>query len=248
MKLLNSHIKAITLAGALFLTGCATTFTSQVTTINQFPEAIAAKSYKIALTPETAEIPEFLHTSEDIRARLQELGFSEIKEPSTAALTVQIDLETIAGNAHVTSPFSMMSYLVTPSGMMIPMGAGLFSPPYVPYTHLRTRGQRPMLIPYPYYSPRLFGSRHSPWYSPYYFGHHLHPFFAPEFNVRQNFEHRLRIKITDVASNTNLYEVTASTEQTEAEIDEHLSLLVESALKGFPNKSGSVRVRFELEK
>ncbi len=232
------------LLGTLLLTACATTFTSQVTTANHLPAVIAEKSFKIALTPETANTPEFQHASEDIKTRLQELGFNEAKEPSAAALTVAIDLTTIAGNAHVTSPFGTVSYLVTPSGMVIPMGTGMFSQPYYPFSFFHSRGLGSGLSPYSMYSRRLF----NPWYSPYYFGRRLGPFFEPELNVRQNFEHRLAIKIMDSTKGTTLYEVTASTEQTEAEISEHLSLLVESALKDFPNKSGSVRMRFEFEK
>lgn len=247
MKQPNIAISARILLNALFfatlLTGCATTFTSQVQTVNHLPETLATKSFKIALTPEMAEAPEFQHASADIKIRLQELGFTESIESTPAALTVQIDLSTVAGNAHVTSSFSTVSYLVTPSGMVIPMGTGLFAQSFSPYSRFYSRGMRPIFSPYSGYSRHPF----SPWYSPYYFGRHLDPFFAPEFNVRQNFEHRLAIKITDAVSNATLYEVSASTEQMDAEIGEHLSLLVESALKNFPNKSGSVRVRFELE-
>lgn len=223
---------------AAALTGCASTFSSKIHTVNQLPANFADKSFSLAEHPEQNKEPEYQHASEDLKARLQELGFSET-EIGKAALKVTLQLVSIPGNTHVSSPFGSASYIVTPSGMVIPIGG------FEPYRFY------PGITRYPYRSyprtafyPRYFG----PLYSPFAFGRHLSPFYGTDLNVRQYFDHGIEVTITEAATGKLLYSVTAKTTQNDTEIDPYIGLLIESALRDFPNKSGESKIEIQLEK
>lgn len=239
MKTLNKRLFLISLIlCAAALTGCASTFSSKINTLNQLPANFSDKSYTLAEHPEQSKEAEYQHASEDLKTRLQELGFSET-EASKAALKVSLQLISIPGNTHVSSPFGSTSYIVTPSGMVIPIGG------FEPYRFY------PGVIRYPYrfyprsaFYPRYFG----PLYSPFVFGRRLDPFYGSDVDVRQYFDHGVEIAISEAATGKLLYSVTAKTTQNDVEIDAYLGLLIESALREFPNKSGESRIDIQLEK
>jgi hypothetical protein len=239
MKIFN---KRLFLVGVLLcsavLTGCASTFSSKINTVNQLPASLVDKSYSLAEHPEQSKEAEYQHASEDLKAGLKELGFSEV-DVSKAALKVTLQLISIPGDVHVSTPFGPLSYIVTPSGMVIPLGglgAYYYSPRFARYPY--------PLLPRSAYFPRGAWSR----YSPTMFGRLYDPFFGPELNVRQYFDHGVEITITEVASGKLLYSVKAKTNKTNADIDPYVALLIESALRNFPNKTGDSEIEFKLEK
>ena len=121
------HFRAyILLLGAILLSGCASTFSSRVNTVNQLPEVISSKTYALLALAEQATEPEYVHASEDLKSRLHELGFEEV-DVSKAALKISMQLVTIPGDTHVSTPFGSANYLITPAGLVIPMGFSTLS-------------------------------------------------------------------------------------------------------------------------
>jgi len=220
------------------ITGCASTFSSKINTVNQLPASLVDKSYSLAEHPEQSKEVEYQHASEDLKAALKELGFSEV-DTSKAALKVTLQLISIPGDVHVSTPFGPLSYIVTPSGMVIPLGglgANYYSPRFARYPY--------PLLPRSVFFPRGAWSR----YSPSMFGRQYDPFFGPELNVRQYFDHGIEMTMTEAASGKLLYAVKAKTNQTNEDIDHFVTLLIESALRNFPNKTGDSVIEFKLEK
>lgn len=224
---------------AFLLTGCASTFTSNIKTVNQLPEVLPQKSYTFVEHAEQAKEPEYLHATEDLKARLQELGFSEAAAEN-AALKVGLQLISIPGNVHVSSLYGPVSYIVTPSGLVIPMGGFNSFPMYSGF------------LRYPYYPMRVrsvFYPRYiRPIYSPWAFGRLNDPFYGAQLEARQYFDHGIEVSINDAKTGKLLYSVTAKTTQADENIDPYIALLVESALREFPNKTGESKVEIELEK
>lgn len=234
----------ISLASALILCGCASTFTSKISTLNQFDATSGNKlnhtSFAIQTDPQTADDPTFKLAYDEVGARLKELGFTEVVNEQ-AALKLSVQLAIIPGNAHVSFPFTTVSYMVTPSGMVIPFGS-LRDPFW------SLPGRYPLRYPY---SSRFYFDRwnnwYSPWYSPYSRFNRFNSGFFPEPNVRQYFDHEITILMHDAASGKLLYSVKASSTQSDTEIAEHLHLLIETALREFPMKSGETEVELKLE-
>ncbi len=228
---------SILLLGIIVLSGCASTFSSRINTVNQLPEVISSKTYTLLALPEQAAEPEYVHASEDLKIRLHELGFEEV-DMSKAALKVSLQLVTTPGDTHVSAPFGMANYLITPAGLVIPMG---FSHSRITPSFFRT--------PSRFYPSTMFSSRfYGPYYSPFVYSRRFGPFYAPELNVRQYFDHGVEIAITDANSAKVLYSVSAKTTQNDTEIAPYIGLLVESALREFPQKSGEQKISIQLEK
>ncbi|TXI94510.1 MAG: DUF4136 domain-containing protein [Burkholderiaceae bacterium] len=213
------------------LVGCASTYTSHVVKVNQLPDNLPQKSYQFKLSPEQEQAPEVQHATEEIRTRLQELGFEEAKDK--ANLYVSLRLSSKNGDVEILSPFGPVHYLATPYGTLIPISGALFYPPRTALW--RAPGRRPLMYWYdPFYSPFYFGRFGSPYYSPY--------------AVKQYYKHELAIDILDAASGKPLYQVTARSDRSEPEMDEQISYLVESALRDFPGKTGKEWVKLTIEK
>lgn len=234
MKHFRAHILLMV---AILLSGCASTFSSRVNTVNQLPEVINSKTYALLALAEQAAEPEYVHASEDLKTRLHELGFEEV-EVSRAALKISLQLVTIPGDTHVSSPFGSANYLITPAGLVIPMG----------FPHYRNTPSF-FRTPSRFYPSTMFSSRfYGSYYSPFVYNRRFGPFFAPELNVRQYFDHGIEIAITETSSGKALYTVSAKTTQNDTEIAPYIGLLVESALREFPQKSGEHTMTFQLEK
>lgn len=233
----------IALTSALILCGCASTFSSKISTINQLAppgDNLSNKSFVIQTDPQVGDDANFKLAYDEVSARLKELGFSPMSEDK-AAIKVSVQLAIIPGNAHVSIPFSTVSFMVTPSGMVIPLGS--FRDPYWPMA-----GRYPFRYPFysRYYSGR-WGGWYSPWYSPYSPFSRFNDGFFPEPNVRQYFDHEITIALHDAASGKLLYSVKASSNQSDTEIADTIHLLVETALREFPLKSGETEVELKLE-
>lgn len=239
MNILNKRLFLISLIFfTAALTGCASTFSSKISTVNQLPASFTDKTYVLAEHPDQSAEPEYRHASEDVKARLQELGFTEVAKEK-AALKIAIQLVSVPGNIHVSAPFGPAGYIVTPSGMVIPLG-GFNSFGYYP-SFIRS--------PYRNYPRSVFYPRYfSPFYSAFPYGRRFDPFFDPELNVRQYFDHGIELAISEIATGKLLYSVKARTNQNNSEIDPYIALLVETALREFPNKTGESNIDIQLEK
>lgn len=238
----------VSLASTLFLCGCATTFSSKISVNNQLSAAgdnlskqLGKQSFAIQTDPQVVDDANFNLAYDEVSTRLQELGFTVASEDK-AAIKVSVQLAIIPGNTHVSIPFSTASFLVTPSGMVIPLGS--FRDPFWPMA-----GRYPFR--YPFYS-RFYSSRwggwYSPWYSPYSPFSRLDHGFFPEPNVRQYVDHEITIALHETASGKLLYSVKASSNQSDTDIASTLHLLVETALREFPLKSGETEVELKLER
>lgn len=233
-------LSLVSLASMLVLGGCASTFSSKISTLNQLDANFSNKSFAIAAHPQTADDANFKLAHDEVSARLKELGFVAVSDDK-AAIKVSVQLAIIPGNAHVSIPFSTVSFMVTPSGMVIPLGVS--RDPYWPMASRYPFG-------YPFYSRSYsarWGGWYSPWYSPYSPLSRFNSGFFPEPNVRQYFDHEITIALHDAASGKLLYSVKASSSQSDTEIAETLHLLVETALREFPLKSGETEIELKLE-
>lgn len=213
------------------LVGCASTYTSHVVRVNQMPDSLPQKTYQLSLNPEQSEVLEFQHAAEEIKGRLQELGFEETKE--NANLLIKLGLSSRNGDVEVLSPYGPIHYLATPYGSLIPISGPLFYPQRI--SLIRLPGRRPYAYWYdPFYSPLYWGRLSSPIYSPY--------------AVKQYYKHELAIDILEAASGKTIYQVTARSERSDPELGAQIPFLVESALRNFPGKTGKEWVKLTIEK
>lgn len=215
------------------LTGCASTYSSHVTTVNQLPTNFAEKTYQIDLTKEQAETPEFIHAAEDVRVRLAELGFNEVKQDAAPSLKIALGLNTRPSDTEIISPYGSMRFIMTPYGTIIPVSGFMTTRLYSPYLRMPYR--------------RFYSRWYDPFYSPFYFGRHVDPFYSP-YAVRQYYTHELNLAIVEASSNKPIYQVSARAEKSDPEIDQQIPFLVESALRNFPAKTGKEWVVLKLEK
>ncbi len=228
---------SLVLVPALFLSGCASTFTSTVTVQNQIQDNLNDKRFSLATIAPKNDTPELAHAIEEAKTHLSELGFQYDESAST--LQLQLELSSVAGNAHVSIPFTSINYLITPSGMVIPMSPsydwrffnGIYAYPGRIYPSAMIRS--------PFWP--------SP-YSSYFWGRRYNTLMLPEPTVQQSFEHKLTIRLLDPQSGKLVYQTEASSRQSYPDIEEYIELLVESALKDFPSASGKHKVKFKIEK
>lgn len=225
-------LSGLVLATSL-LTGCASTYSSHVTTVNQLPANFAEKTYQIDLSKEQADTPEFVIVADDVRARLGELGFSEVKQEQKPALKIALGLSTRLSDTEVIAPYGSMRFVTTPYGTIIPVGGFMTARLYSPYLRMPYR--------------RFYSRWYDPFYSPFYFGRHFDPFYSP-YAVRQYYTHELNLAIVETSGNNPIYQVTARAEKTDPEIEQQIPFLVESALRGFPAQTGKEWVVLKLEK
>ena len=215
------------------LTGCASTYSSHVTTVNQLPADFSQKTYQIDLSKEQAETPEFVQAADDVRIRLGELGFNEVKPDASPSLKIALGLNTRPSDTEIFSPYGSMRFVMTPYGTIIPVSGFMTTRLYSPYIRMPYR--------------RFYSRWYDPFYSPFYLGRHLDPFYAP-YTVRQYYTHELNLAIVESSGNKAIYQVTARAEKSDPEIEQQIPFLVESALRGFPAKTGKEWVVLKLEK
>lgn len=232
-SLLKTSLMSGLVLAASLLTGCASTYSSHVSTVNQLPASFTEKSYQIELSKEQTETPEFMIAADDVRTRLGELGFTEVKQDTKAALKVALGLQTRPSDTEIIAPYGTMRFVTTPYGTIIPVGGMMTSRLYSPY----------LRMPY----GRFYSRWYDPFYSPFYFGRHFDPFYSP-YAVRQYYTHELQLAIVEASSGKSIYQVSARAEKTDPEIEQQIPFLVESALRGFPSKTGKEWVILKLEK
>lgn len=90
---------------ASLLSGCATTFTSQVTSFHEWSSDIKEKSYYLDTLPGQENNPEYNHYAELLRSKLQTLGFTDSKNGSGAALKMTMEYGSLLSELQVSMPF-----------------------------------------------------------------------------------------------------------------------------------------------
>ena len=83
-----------TLACSLLLSGCATTFSSQVSVFHEWPAATQDKSFIFERAPGQENNPEHKLYEDMLRSRLQNLGFKEVMSGATPLLKVELQYAT----------------------------------------------------------------------------------------------------------------------------------------------------------
>lgn len=202
------------------LSGCATTYTSQVSVFHEWPAQLSDKAYAFAPTAAQAKDPEYKTYEEQLRHRLQMLGFQESKAGAMPALQVGMQYGTTLSEIEYSYPWHPALY--DPFWRMhFSHGYYLRSSFYYPY------------YPYPYYFGRPFGGMWS----------------NMDVTVRRYYLHQLEIGITEVKTGKKLADIKASSEQLSPEISLQMPYLIDSALLGFPGKNGGTStVELPLEK
>jgi len=98
------------IAVSMVLTGCATTFTSQVSVFHEWPEANQDKSYILERLPAQENNPEYKFYEEELRAQLGLHGFKEIAVGATPALKIGMQYATTLSELQLTSPWHPAMY------------------------------------------------------------------------------------------------------------------------------------------
>jgi hypothetical protein len=88
-------------AGCLLLGGCATTFTSQVTSFHPTPLSLPDKSFVFARTGEQENNLEYRHYEELVRYQLIRHGFSDAQPASAARLKVSLAFNVTSRDVRV---------------------------------------------------------------------------------------------------------------------------------------------------
>lgn len=78
------------LAGALLLSGCATTLRSDVTVLHDWPAQMQDKSYVFKAPPASDDTAQYQSYLQLVRAELSSLGFTEGRDANAARLTVSM--------------------------------------------------------------------------------------------------------------------------------------------------------------
>lgn len=92
------------------LTGCASTFTSQVSVFHEWPENKQATSYIVERSPSQENNPEYKLYEEELRQQLGLHGFQEITAGVTPALKIGMQYGTSLGEIQVSAPWAPAMY------------------------------------------------------------------------------------------------------------------------------------------
>ena len=139
-KILCSMVAAAT----LLLSGCASTFTSQVTTFHEWPNDLKGKSFTVETMPGQENDPEFKFYAAMLGERLQGLGFNNSKDLSSSDLKVVMEYGTLLSEMHL--PMALWGTRFDPFWQ-------------IHFSHFYRRSA----FYYPYYSPYYFG-RSNPYF------------------------------------------------------------------------------------
>ncbi|MBI3285301.1 MAG: DUF4136 domain-containing protein [Burkholderiales bacterium] len=140
------HFLSIAVATlALLLSGCATTFSSQVSVFHEWPAEMKDKSYIFERSASQANDPEYKSYEEQLRHRLQMLGFQEMAAGHTPALKVGMQYGSALSDIEYSFPWHPVIY--------DPFWRIHFSRAYYPRSGFY----------YPYYYPYYFGRPYGMW-------------------------------------------------------------------------------------
>jgi hypothetical protein len=106
MKRLLTHIG---LLFSVLLTGCATTFTSQVSSFNEWSDNIQ-KTYIFERAPAQENNPEYKVYENQLRTRLGTLGFQETSGEVNPALKIGMQYATTLSEVQISDPWHPALY------------------------------------------------------------------------------------------------------------------------------------------
>ncbi|WP_423707968.1 DUF4136 domain-containing protein [Undibacterium sp. WLX3042] len=92
------------------LTGCASTFTSQVSVFHEWPGNQQARSYIVERSPSQENNPEYKLYEEELRKQLGLHGFQEVRVDATPALKIGMQYGTALSEIQVSTPWAPAMY------------------------------------------------------------------------------------------------------------------------------------------
>ncbi len=206
------------LAGALLLSGCATTIRSDVTAFHAWPAQMTEKSYRFDAPSRQDDTLEYRSYQGLVRTELDRLGFIEANAPATPELTVAMQFSTTVRPVRV---FEVVDPFWNTRG----------------YWHGYHRGPWAYRSGYPGFSPHF-----SPFYDPFMY---RQPEFVE--TIRDGYERQLEIRI-NARDGRKLFDVTVRNSSTIFSTALVMPAMVKSAFVDFPGQSGVPRqVELKLE-
>ena len=106
---MKRFLSSVSLVFSVLLTGCATTFSSQVSSFNEWPDN-AQKSYIFERAPAQENNPEYKVYEDQLRSQLGMQGFQETHGAATPALKVAMQYATTFSQIQVTDPWHPALY------------------------------------------------------------------------------------------------------------------------------------------
>lgn len=218
---ISKCLNCVCIVAVMVLSGCATHFTSKVHIKHDWPSHVNDQTYVLESNVDYADTDEFKETTEQVKARLTELGFTEVSDKATPAFKIEIRLNTRL-RSQLFSTYTPYFLDTTPFGYFIPHD------PFYPY-----------FIRSAFYPRHFLMTRHySPMISVFNMGGRIDPFYLQRMMDRELFQHSLSIAINEAQTGKNKFTVSAQSDQFGYEIYAHLPFLTQSALKEFPGKNG----------
>ena len=107
---MKRYLFTAVLAFSMLLTGCATTYSSQVSVFHEWPENKQDKSYILERQPTQENDPEYKFYEEELRTQLGLHGFKEITVGATPALKIGMKYATTVSELQFTGPWHPAMY------------------------------------------------------------------------------------------------------------------------------------------
>ncbi len=95
---------------AIFMAGCATTISSQVTTFHEWQNGVQNQTYAIERTGAQEDGPEYQHYTQMLRDKLNKLGLIESANHTTSSLKITMAYQTLVSDMQLSMPFNTMTY------------------------------------------------------------------------------------------------------------------------------------------
>ena len=134
---MKRYLSTAVLALSMLLTGCATTYSSQVSVFHEWPAANQDKSYILERMPAQENNPEYKFYEEELRTQLGLSGFKEVAAGATPALKIGMQYATTLSELQFTGPWAPAMY--DPYWGMH-FRSAYFYGPYGPYYGRHMRG------------------------------------------------------------------------------------------------------------
>src|SRR5450830_261926 len=107
---MKRYLTPALLALSMLLTGCATTFSSQVSVFHEWPSVAQDQSYILERQPAQENDPEYKFYEEELRAELGLHGFKEITPGATPALKIGMQYATTLSELQFIGPWHPAMY------------------------------------------------------------------------------------------------------------------------------------------
>ena len=107
---MKHYLSTAVLAMSMMLTGCATTYSSQVSVFHEWPSTTQDKSYILERLPAQENDPEYKFYEEELRTELGVQGFKEIAPGATPALKIGMQYATTLSELQFIGPWHPAMY------------------------------------------------------------------------------------------------------------------------------------------